>query len=126
MTTNNELEQGLLDSMKEFEGMLETNNDHAAALELWEAMGEVRTNKPSGIMYLDGSWLAYLEIERRGMDWVEIPESIAYPVIKDHAEQWLRERGWTRGRNPELLALPIHSHCGLSLPAAIRAEAGRG
>lgn len=110
-----------------------TNNDHAAALELWEAMGAVDGLRPSCIELTPDD---YYEMTRyrfcyfivMNVTHVNIEDEHALHILTGHAERWLRERGWLSGDLWETYWHPVSAHAKLfdSLAAAIRAELGRG
>lgn len=110
-----------------------TTNDHAAALELWEAMGEAGIDR--GNIRLHKSTLGYPDrMKILSSDGFEIsslePEEYVF-ILTGHAERWLgqqlsnsmmSEENPTRARVTEWVERMYKG----SLPAAIRAEIGRG
>lgn len=113
-----------------------TNNDHAAALELWSVMGEVEGLRPKHLYEgtVDCDHHFYYDCDM-GYSESGIDDTDALHILTGHAQDWLRERGWlplgggSTGYgiieiNPDsVLAWSLLRN---SLPEAIRAEAGRG
>ena len=126
MTTRDEpteLEQGLLDSMKEFEETLEQQSE---LTKLWEISDSGKAEWwPDTVWLRKNNRPCYSHDDGYEDSPMEIDDALH--IVKGHAEEWLRGRGWFRFADQ----IQGESWChedeihGYSLPEAILAEVGR-
>ena len=103
-----------------------TNNDHAAALELWEAMGEVEGLRPKSISLDYDCWKYQYPGDQRK---VKLEAADALHILSGRAERWLLDRYRKEFPNLKIDIRSVKKATNSdnnSLPADIRAEAGRG
>tara|TARA_R110002096_G_scaffold173781_2_gene348190 strand:- start:394839 stop:395156 length:318 start_codon:yes stop_codon:yes gene_type:complete len=93
--------------------------------ELWKAMGEAGI-RPNDIEATGQSYCGYvIKNDLGNSDVCDIGYVRTLDILTGHAERWLRGRGWKQGAFWGTYLDPVRKH-DCDLPAAIRAECGRG